>query len=98
MPAYGRLCGDGEDTFHEVINLTSRNSKASRRTFRNGELETTKEQLKGNLLLGLESSDNMMTRLAKNEIYFESYLPVDQVLKGIAGSKKRRFDTRRGPV
>jgi predicted Zn-dependent peptidase len=39
--------------------------------------------LKGNLLLSLESSDNMMTRLAKNEIYFKTYLPVGLILKGI---------------
>lgn len=78
--------GTGEDTFKEVISLTLKEFKSLKNEpFRNGELETTKEQLKGNLLLGLESSDNMMTRLAKNEIYFESYLPVDQVLEGIAG-------------
>jgi predicted Zn-dependent peptidase len=31
----------------------------------------------------MESSDNLMTRLAKNEIYFQSYLPVETILKGI---------------
>lgn len=76
--------GTGEDTFHEVINLTLKEFNSLKGDpFRNGELETTKEQLKGNLLLGLESSDNMMTRLAKNEIYFGSYLPVGEVLRGI---------------
>jgi predicted Zn-dependent peptidase len=78
--------GTGEDTFHEVINLTLKEfNSLKKKPFKNGELENTKEQLKGNLLLGLESSDNMMTRLAKNEIYFESYLPIDQILQGIAG-------------
>jgi predicted Zn-dependent peptidase len=48
-------------------------------------LKTAKEQLKGNLLLSLESSDNLMTRLAKNEIYFNAYLPVGMILKGIDG-------------
>jgi predicted Zn-dependent peptidase len=81
--------GTGEDTFHEVINLTLKEFNSLKRDpFKNGELETTKEQLKGNLLLGLESSDNMMTRLAKNEIYFESYLSVDHVLKGIEQVKE----------
>jgi len=84
--------GTGEDTFQEVINLTLKEFKSLKsEPFRNGELETTKEQLKGNLLLGLESSDNMMTRLAKNEIYFESYLPVDQVLKGIDRVKEEEI-------
>ena len=78
--------GTGEDTFHEVINLTLKEfNSLKKKPFKNGELENTKEQLKGNLLLGLESSDNMMTRLAKNEIYFESYLPIDQILQGIGG-------------
>ena len=81
--------GTNKDTFHEVINLTLKEFNSLKRDpFKNGELETTKEQLKGNLLLGLESSDNMMTRLAKNEIYFESYLSVDQVLKGIEQVKE----------
>jgi predicted Zn-dependent peptidase len=84
--------GTGEDTFHEVITLTLKEFKSLKNEpFRNGELETTKDQLKGNLLLGLESSDNMMTRLAKNEIYFESYLPVDQVLEGIGGVKEEEI-------
>ncbi len=34
------------------------------------ELRRVKNQLKGNLLLGLETSDSRMTRIAKNEIYF----------------------------
>ena len=34
------------------------------------ELERVKNQLKGNILLGLETSDNRMSRIAKNEIYF----------------------------
>jgi predicted Zn-dependent peptidase len=34
------------------------------------ELARVKNQLKGNMLLGLESSDSRMNRVAKNEIYF----------------------------
>jgi len=34
------------------------------------ELARAKNQLKGNLLLGLETSDARMSRLAKNEVYF----------------------------
>jgi len=47
------------------------------------ELATSKEQLKGSLLLSLESSDNRMTRLAKNEIYFGRFLSVDEVIDQI---------------
>lgn len=76
--------GTNESSFQEVIELILKEfSRLKKEPLKNRELETAKEQLKGNLLLSLESSDNLMTRLAKNEIYFESYLPVEKILKGI---------------
>lgn len=47
-------------------------------------LAAAREQLKGNLLLSLESSDNVMTKLAKNEIYLGGYQSVDQVIAGFS--------------
>jgi len=44
------------------------------------ELRAAKEQLKGNLLLSLESSDNRMSRLAKNEILLGQHLEVEKVV------------------
>ncbi len=76
--------GTNEGSFQEVIDLILKEfNHLKTEPFRNGELQTAKEQLKGNLLLSLESSDNLMARLAKNEIYFESYLPVERVIKEI---------------
>lgn len=76
--------GTSEESLREVIDLILREfNSLKKEPFKDGELETSKEQLKGNLLLSLESSDNMMTRLAKNEIYFDTYLPVEQILQGI---------------
>jgi predicted Zn-dependent peptidase len=46
------------------------------------QLEGAREQLKGNLLLSLESSDNRMSRLAKNEIYFSGPLPLSDIMDG----------------
>lgn len=46
------------------------------------QLEGAREQLKGNLLLSLESSDNRMSRLAKNEIYFGTPLPLTDIMEG----------------
>jgi predicted Zn-dependent peptidase len=76
--------GTNESSFQEAIELILKEfNRLKAEPFKNGELETAKEQLKGNLLLSLESSDNLMTRLAKNEIYFGSHLPVEKVLEGI---------------
>jgi len=72
------------NSFREAVELVLKEfGRLKEEPLKHGELETAKEQLKGNLLLSLESSDNMMTRLAKNEIYFKTYLPVGMILKGI---------------
>ncbi len=46
------------------------------------ELDAAREQLKGNTLMSLESSDNLMTRLAKNEIYFHKQTSIEDVIAG----------------
>jgi predicted Zn-dependent peptidase len=44
------------------------------------ELDAAREQLKGKTLMSLESSDSLMTRLAKNEIYQQKQQPIEDVL------------------
>ncbi len=46
-------------------------------------LSKLKNQLKGNLVLMLESSSRRMSRLAKNEIYFGDYVSLDKLIKSI---------------
>ena len=47
------------------------------------EFHRAKAQLKGNLLLGLESTSSRMTRLGKTEIYFGRYFDLDEIIQGI---------------
>jgi len=47
------------------------------------DLTNAKEQIKGNMLLGLESSDSRMSRLAKCEIYYDEYIPVEELIRNI---------------
>jgi predicted Zn-dependent peptidase len=46
------------------------------------ELQSAKDQIKGNIMLSLESSDNRMSKLAKNEIYFGDYQSLDAIMSG----------------
>jgi len=46
------------------------------------ELDSAREQMKGKLLMSLESSDSLMTRLAKNVIYLGRHQPVENILAG----------------
>lgn len=69
-----------EDTF-EVIGLMLKELNRLRvELVSEEELSAAKEQLKGHLLLSLESTDNHMTRIAKNEIYLGRNLALQEVL------------------
>jgi len=64
------------------------------------ELDSAREQLKGKLLMSLESSDSLMTRLAKNVIYLGHHQPLERILAGfdavtpqdVMGCAEKLFD------
>ncbi len=47
------------------------------------ELTRAKDQVKGNILLGLESSNARMANLARQEMYFHNFFTVDEVIARI---------------
>jgi len=49
------------------------------------ELDSTKAQLRGNLLLGLESTPNQMSRLARAELYAGRYVPIEELIEEVEG-------------
>lgn len=49
----------------------------------NKELENSKEQLKGNLVLGLESTNSRMSRNGKNELLLNRHRTLDEIIKEI---------------
>jgi predicted Zn-dependent peptidase len=54
-------------------------------------LQQAKDQLKGNLLLGLEGTSSRMTRLAKTELYFQRNHDLDEIIGGIEAVSIDRF-------
>jgi predicted Zn-dependent peptidase len=49
------------------------------------ELRRTKDQLKGNILLSLESSGSRMSNLARQEMYFQYFFGMQEILDQIEG-------------
>ncbi len=47
------------------------------------ELDTARQQLKGNLMLGLESTSARMNRLARHEFGYNTFIPIDDTLQRI---------------
>ncbi len=47
------------------------------------ELHRAKSQLKGNLMLGLESTNSRMSKVAKDEMYFGRHIPLGEIMTAI---------------
>jgi predicted Zn-dependent peptidase len=80
----GIYAGTSPQWVAEVIGLIRDQLDALRHSgLRPEELTRVKNQLKGNLLLGLETSDNRMNRIARNEIYMGEDMTPAEVARRI---------------
>jgi predicted Zn-dependent peptidase len=81
---FGIYAGTNPEWVDEVLDITlAELRQVAKEGLRPAELERAKSQLKGNLLLGLESTDARMNRLARNEIYFRRDIPVEELARDI---------------
>jgi predicted Zn-dependent peptidase len=81
---FGVSMGVLKETVQESLDITHRELRAMRDCpVERQELSHAQEQLKGNLLLALEGSDSCMSRLARCELYYDGYVPVDEILNDI---------------
>lgn len=83
----GTLCvyaGTSAGKALEVVDLILAEFKSLKETpLSHEELTRAKDQLKGNLLLGLESSNSRMANLARQEMYFHKFFTVDELIARI---------------
>jgi predicted Zn-dependent peptidase len=80
----GALCvyaGTSADKTLEMLDLVMAEFRALKESpLGEEELTRAKEQVKGNILLGLESSGSRMSNLARQEMYFHHFFSVEEVL------------------
>ncbi|MBI3076840.1 MAG: insulinase family protein [Deltaproteobacteria bacterium] len=80
----GVYAGTSQDQLPRVIDLVLRELRSlKRRDVTKNELKLAKEQIKGNLLLGTESADSHMMRIARNEIAFGREVSIEESLRDI---------------
>jgi predicted Zn-dependent peptidase len=76
--------GTGPEHYGQVLELIEKEVyRLEREPLSTEELRRTKDQLKGNLLLGLESTSARMIRLAKMEIYFGQFFNLEEIIQEI---------------
>ena len=80
----GSLCvyaGTSADKALKLIELVmAQLSRMKQEPMPEEELRRAKDQLKGNLLLSLESSGARMSNLARQQIYFDHFFGIDEIL------------------
>ena len=83
---FGIYAGTSPDWVDEVIEVSLNEiAKVAHEGLKKEELARAKSQLKGNMLLGMESTDSRMNRLARNEIYFRRDIPLEEIAREIEG-------------
>lgn len=80
---WGVYAGVSKKRIREVAELIIAEMRDFSHTLTDVELQRAKNHLKGNLILGLESTNSRMNNLARQEIYFGRYISPEEVLKSV---------------
>jgi predicted Zn-dependent peptidase len=80
---WGIYAGVSRKRVREVIDLILREMYHLSDTITEGELQRAKNQLKGNIILGLESTSSRMNNIARQEIYHGRYFSPREIMDEI---------------
>jgi len=77
---WGIYAGVSRKKVREVIDLILKEMSDLKDTVTEAELERAKNQLKGNIILGLESTSSRMNNIARQEIYYGRYYSPKEIM------------------
>ena len=80
---FGVYAATGRKKAEEVVSLILEHLSQIPKDLRQEELDKAKEQLKGNLILGLESTSTLMQNIAKQEIYLGRHYTPEEIIAEI---------------
>jgi predicted Zn-dependent peptidase len=84
--------GTGKETVGDVIDLTIKEFRALKdELVSEDELLRAKNHLKGSLMLSLESTSSRMSNLARQELYFDRFYSLDEILARIDAVKREEL-------
>jgi predicted Zn-dependent peptidase len=93
----GTLCvyaGTSAGKAIEVVDLIlAEFAKLKQTPLGDDELSRAKDQLKGNILMGLESSNSRMANLARQEMYFQHFFTVEEIIARIDAVQAEQVQT-----
>jgi predicted Zn-dependent peptidase len=82
--AFGAYVGTDKKNIDNSIELIHKElHKLKKKLVSHAELERTKSQIKGMMMLGLENMSGRMMRLGSSELYFESFVSLDSIIRKV---------------
>jgi predicted Zn-dependent peptidase len=82
--SFGIYVGTDKKSVQNALELSyGELNKMKTKLLSTSELKRAKAQLKGSMLLSLESTSNRMMRLGNGELYYGEYLPLESIVKSI---------------
>jgi predicted Zn-dependent peptidase len=80
---WGVSAGVSRKKVRETLELIIKEMSSLRDTMDDAELKRAKDQLKGNIILGLESTSSRMNNIARQEIYYGRYYSPKEIIREI---------------
>jgi predicted Zn-dependent peptidase len=75
--------GTSKKVVRDVIDLITSEMTGLKDTITEAELRRAKDQIKGNLILGLESTNSRMQNIARQEIYYGRFISPEETIREI---------------
>jgi predicted Zn-dependent peptidase len=84
--------GVDPDSVNESLLLIDREiSKLQEKPVSEAELKNAKDFVKSGLFLSMDNMETIMTRIARNELYFNKYIPLEEVVESINRVERRQI-------
>lgn len=77
---FGIYAGCDPERLEELLNIMGKETLELSRSITAEDVATAKSQIKGNIILAMESTDSRMNRLAKGEYYFGRHVGVEEII------------------
>jgi predicted Zn-dependent peptidase len=78
---FGIYAGCEAERLEELLNIMGKETLGLARSITEEDVAIAKSQIKGNIILAMESSDSRMNRLAKGEYYFGRHVGVQEIIE-----------------
>jgi predicted Zn-dependent peptidase len=82
---FGLYAGCDPERLEELMSVIGRETLGIAASLTEDDVRTAKQQIKGNIILAMESSESRMNRLAKGEYYFGRYISTEEIVTAIEG-------------